>query len=153
MTSKLRSLRILIAACVFAVALSSIAVAAAKKTQTFSETGKANIIDTAGGTITTAGAGKDNRFGDSAFTVTSKLTGSTLNGKFVIYVAKGTFKGTVKLAVKTEANGDSQFSGPGKITGGTGAYTGATGTIVITATQPKDTTKPITLKATGKRTF
>jgi len=55
------------------------------------------------------------------------------------------FTGTGTL----NADGSTSFSGSGKITGGTGIYKGATGSLSFTGTSPKDSTVA-TQRITGK---
>jgi hypothetical protein len=154
MTSKLRPARLLVAACVLALGLSSIAVAATRKSHASSVLVKVFNFDTTGGTITSAGLGKDVLLGgDVTVIIRTKVSGSTLNGTAIEFGKLGTLKSKVKLTLKSNADGSTSFTGPGTYTGGTGGYKGATGAYQVTALQPKDTTKPITIKTKGTVKF
>ena len=137
-------------------ALALVPSAAAAKTVNSTLKGKLAIIDTTGGTITSAGAGKDSKLGDVAVVLKTKATGSTLKGTGVTYFKTGTLKGTITLTIKTNADGSTTYTGIEKTTGGTGAYAGAKGTATVTATQPKavnGATQPVTFKTVGKFTY
>jgi hypothetical protein len=65
--------------------------------------------------------------GRSAVLFRNTLSGSTSNGKAVIYNKKGTIRATTINELQPQPDGSVQTPGTFKVTGGTGRYKGATG--------------------------
>ncbi|HEY6762075.1 MAG TPA: hypothetical protein VI318_21420 [Baekduia sp.] len=62
----------------------------------------------------------------------------TFTSKFIDYYAAGTESGTLTGTAVAQPDGSATLSGTGKITGGSGRYKHAKGTLKFTGTQGSD---------------
>jgi hypothetical protein len=65
--------------------------------------------------------------GKAALLFQNTVTGTTSNGKGVLYTKHGTIRATATNEVQPQPDGSAKLPGTFKITGGTGRYRGATG--------------------------
>jgi hypothetical protein len=76
----------------------------------------------------------------SAVLFQNTVTGSTSNGKAVIYTKSGTIRATATNQLEPQPDGSVNTPGTFKITGGTGRYRGATGSGTFTGGVPANST-------------
>ncbi len=76
-------------------------------------------------------------------------TPGKFTSKGVSFGPRGSLKAKFAGTGNLNADGSTSFSGSGKITGGTGIYKGASGTLSFTGSAPKDSTVA-TQRITGK---
>jgi hypothetical protein len=87
--------------------------------------------------------------GRSAVLFQNTITGSTSNGKAVIYTKKGTIRATAINQLEPQPDGSVNTPGTFKITGGTGRYKGASGSGTFEGGVPANSTI-FTLTVKGK---
>ena len=114
--------------------------ALAAKNHSVTASGKAASIGTEAGKTVALGRFLGTLGETVAVFKTKVLKNGNLSSTFVAYTRNGTLRGTALQKVTTNAAGGSTFSGTAKVTGGTRLYAGATGTISVAGTQPKDAT-------------
>jgi len=90
--------------------------------------------------------------GSGAIVGTTTFSGSNFTNKFRVFLVHGTFKGTLTGTFKTNADGSLSASGTAKITGGTGAYKGATGKLTFTGSSPANS-NVTTFQVKGSATY
>ena len=137
-------LRILLALAA-AVALFAVivpgATGAAKKTRTLDATmHMATIGDNGSSGRKFAGEFAGTPLGRAALLFRNTITGTTSNGKAVLYTKRGTVKATATNEIQPQPDGSVKFPGTFKITGGTGRYRGATGSGTFDGNQPANST-------------
>jgi hypothetical protein len=76
----------------------------------------------------------------AAVILRNEITGSTSNGKAVIYAKHGTIRANVVNELQPQPDGSVNLPGTFKITGGTGRYRGATGSGTFQALLPANST-------------
>ena len=87
--------------------------------------------------------------GRGAIVLSSTVSGATLSTRGTVWLAAGTLElSSTELAVP-EADGSVQLNGKGKVTGGTGAFAGARGSFLITATLPSANETRLTVRIIG----
>ena len=85
----------------------------------------------------------------SAVLFRNTITGTTSNGKAVIYTKKGTIRANAINQLEPQPDGSVNTPGTFKITGGTGRYRGASGSGTIEGGVPANSTV-FTLTVKGK---
>jgi hypothetical protein len=114
--------------------------AMAAKKHAVSVTGQVAALGTQAGKTIAVGRFLGNLGETVAVFKTKTLANGKLSSTFVAFNAKGTVKGTALQTVTTTSTGGATFSGTAKVTGGTGLYNDATGTLTAVGTQPKGAT-------------
>ena len=77
--------------------------------------------------------------------------GSQISGTFTYFGPLGSFRGTFSGTGPLNPTGTSSFTGKGKVTGGTGLYSGATGSFTASGAKPSGTSpSALTFKGTLK---
>jgi hypothetical protein len=103
-----------------------------------------------GPVFTTAALAKDPAIGTGAAIVTIDITSpGTLKGTVYYPAGSLTTKGSITIGTP-DANGNTSSTGSGKITGGTGKYHGATGSMTFTGTQDASGHYKVTVTGTVK---
>jgi hypothetical protein len=102
--------------------------------------------DRPGDRQTTAGLVSGDPIGHGVESITDKVTTVTnttiaFAGAITIYTNRGTITGTITIKIKPASSGGATGTGNGKITGGTGHYTGAHGTFTFTGAE--STSSPV----------
>ena len=78
--------------------------------------------------------------GRAAVLFQNTITGTTSNGKVVVYTKKGTIRANAINQLQPQPDGSVNTPGTFKITGGTGRYKGATGSGTFEGGLPADST-------------
>jgi hypothetical protein len=85
--------------------------------------------------------------GKAALLFQNTVTGSTSNGKGVLYTKRGTIRATATNELQPQPDGSVKLPGTFKITGGTGRYKGASGSGTFDGVLPANgTVFEVTLK-------
>jgi|SRR4051794_25057997 hypothetical protein len=138
---RLRILLALAAAVALFVVIVPGATGAAKKTRTLDATvHMATIGDNGSSGRKFAGEFVGTPLRRAALLFRNTLTGSTSDGKAVLYTKRGTIKATATNEIQPQPDGSVKFPGTFKITGGTGRYRGATGSGTFDGNQPANST-------------
>lgn len=104
------------------------ATGATKKTRALEGTIRMAIIGPNGDSGSKfAGAFAGRPTGRAALLFQNTITGSTSNGRAVLYTRRGTIRATATNEVQPQPDGSVNLPGTFKITGGTGRFKGATG--------------------------
>jgi hypothetical protein len=139
------------------VAVSPVAGAAAKKHKAKNHSVTATVknvsVEQTGnpplsGTSTNAGL-VTSSLGNGAITGTTTYAAPNFSSTETVFLAHGTFKGTLKGTGTLNPDGSISFSGTGKVTGGTDSYKGAKGSVTFTGSEPKNS-NVATFNVTGK---
>jgi hypothetical protein len=126
----MRSRILLVLSLVAALALVSVATAAApaKKTRNLDVHVKMARIDSNPPSgFVFAGEAKGKPIGTAAMTARNQVSGSSSTGTAVVYAKRGTIRATIKNEIQPQPDGSTKLPGTFKITGGSGRYKGATG--------------------------
>jgi hypothetical protein len=110
------------------------------------------VIDAQGATTLFAALGSDQRGPYAARNSTTTAPAAngtvTFTSKFIDYYAAGTESGTLTGTAVAQPDGSAALSGTGKITGGSGRYKHAKGTLKFTGTQGSDGRYTVTYTGT-----
>ena len=87
--------------------------------------------------------------GRGAIVLSSTVSGATLTTRGTVWLAAGTLELSSAEEAVPEADGSVQLHGKGKVTGGTGAFAGARGSFVISATLPSANETRLTVRIIG----
>ena len=87
--------------------------------------------------------------GRGAIVLSSTVSGATLTTRGTVWLAAGTLELSSTEEAVPGADGSVQLNGKGKVTGGTGAFAGARGSFVITATLPSAIETRLTVRIIG----
>lgn len=142
--------------CVAAAAVFGLAAPGAQaKTLQVKGSERGAVIEAQGATTLFAALGSDQRGPYAARNSTTTAPAPngtfTFTSKFIDYYAAGTETGTLTGTATPQADGSTAFAGTGKITGGSGRYKHAKGTLKFTGTQGTDGRYTVTY--TGSVTY
>jgi hypothetical protein len=117
------------------------ATGAAKKTRSLEATVHMAMIGPNGDSGSKfAGEFAGKPIGKAALLFRNTVTGSTSNGKGVLYTKRGTIRATATNELQPQPDGSVKFPGTFKITGGTGRYRDATGSGTFDGVLPANST-------------
>jgi hypothetical protein len=139
--------------CIAAIVMLGVGASGAQaKTLKLKGTERGAIITSAGNKTLYASLGSDQRghyAGRNSSTTTGTTNGlPTFTSTFTDYFEGGTDHGTLTGTATPAANNGFTFKGTGKITGGTGRYRNARGTLTFTGTQTSDGKYTVTFTGT-----
>jgi hypothetical protein len=129
---------------VVALAVSLVVVPAAtgqsgKKTRTLNATIHAAVIKQEAGNVF-AGELTGRPTGRAGIVIRAAPDGEEIVGRAVLYAKRGTIRATTRNVIQPQPDGSLRFVGTFKITGGTRAYRGATGSGTFEGTLPANST-------------